>query len=60
MVNIYLEKWNTMAPIKRRQEFDYELQNSIECPHCLPACSYTNYFILNEQAPLVNLNSAFL
>lgn len=57
---LILEKWNTIFPPSLDNDLDFERQNSIECSHCLPECSFTKYSVLNEYTPLTNTNNSIL
>ncbi|GLV34588.1 pickpocket 24 [Carabus blaptoides fortunei] len=58
-LNKYREKWMNIVPSIKVEELDSEMQNAVDCKHCLPSCSYTTYSVTTQYIPFVNLTNKY-
>lgn len=58
----YADKWMTLYPLMDDDNIDlaFEVDNSVKCEKCFPACTYTNYDVSSDYATLVDTGKAML
>nr|CAD7580529.1 unnamed protein product [Timema californicum] len=48
----YKEKWSTLRPTSKIDGLEMEMEVSISCEECLPACSDTTYHVQTTSAAM--------
>lgn len=57
-ITLFLGKWINIYPDTDRDELDFERENSVRCPKCIPTCTYVSYSVASNYAYLVQTNKA--
>lgn len=54
-----IEKWLNIYPdTEPQEELEFERENSVRCPGCLPSCSYVAYSISTDYASLIETTAS--